>query len=163
MATGAGEYCCKLMDVCSRLVLDGKIIVSSKRNFGNSVSYPAMFDSVIGVEGGIFCDNSILWFNRHKSIQCVADGVPVIVRTGIHEYTIGKRNSKATAVVTGMICCIIGKEGHEVTFDDIFDKLDNKASIKNWTDSHIYNYMRNLFERFETGMLEQHKAISRQV
>ncbi len=103
VSTGTVEHYAELQKVCHELMLEGKIIISSKMNFGSNSSYPAILDSVIGIEGGIFCNTGIIWFNKNRPIQCVADSSPSIIRTGENEYIIGKRNSKATAVVTGIV------------------------------------------------------------
>ncbi len=104
LSLGIGYYSRELYDLCNAIYRRGTIIVAAFDNNG-SVSYPAAFDCVIGVEASSDCSRSsdFLFFDD--------DIVDVYAKGGIHrvawtmpQYTIQQGNSMSAAYVTGVLC-----------------------------------------------------------
>jgi hypothetical protein len=118
----------RMYSLCQQLRCQGKILVASKANSGKK-SYPAEFDNVIGVEGIVFENSNEIWYMPERSIQIVADVLPVMVPSkDCKEYLMFGGNSKATAYV----CGIIAK--HSQNFEIFL--LQNK-SCREWTDEEL--------------------------
>ncbi|MFG6367535.1 MAG: S8 family serine peptidase [Lachnospiraceae bacterium] len=118
----------KMYFLCQQLRRQGKILVASKANSGKK-SYPAEFDNVIGVEGIVLDNSDELWYMPERSIQIVADVLPVMVpsKDG-KQYVMFGGNSKATAYV----CGIIAKHSQNLK---VF--LQQNRSDRIWTDEEL--------------------------
>lgn len=85
LSTASDEGRQKLENICCQLAEQGKIVVASKANNGEK-SYPAEFQSVIGVAGNQFTRNEEFWFDKKSSIQCIASRTPCVVEIGNRKY-----------------------------------------------------------------------------
>lgn len=72
-------------------------------NEGN-VSYPAVYDNVIGVRAGILEKERGFWFHEGEPIQCIMDCVTPVVAVPQNKYImIPSCNSIAAARLTGIV------------------------------------------------------------
>lgn len=125
---------------CKR-INDNKIIVCALGNH-MSRSYPASMKCNIGVRGGILDNIDDMWFNRHKTIQCVLDSTPYLHADCKNGYSMfGKCNSYAAARLTGIIAQImnanicLGRSG-------VLRELESRAKRKHWSMFNIYKSRR---------------------
>lgn len=151
-ATLNDTYREKLENICNQLNKNGKIIISSHhKRAKDGDSFPTIFNSVIGVVGSddIYSDNNYI-YEKGKKIQMIANTKECFVEFR-NEVTHFGKSSRASAVVTGLICNIFNDYG-KVTFDEleeIFEKesLDRKIDINkvnsksrnNQNDFDIFN------------------------
>lgn len=141
----------RMYSLCQQLRRQGKILVASKANSGKK-SYPAEFDNVMGVEGIVFENSNEIWYMPERSIQIVADVLPVMVPSkNCKEYLMFGGNSKATAYV----CGIIAK--HSQNFEIFL--LQNK-SCRVWTDEELllkkkYIVVADEYKEYSDQLFEQ--------
>lgn len=127
MATIKNTYKDDLEKICKELKNQGKIIVASLHNEYNK-SYPAVFDSVIGIEGWDFRgDNNIFYLESKNDIQGKFDGVPSFAMELNNRYGLFKGNSKANAVAVGHILNIL-EENQNMNYEEILNSLESKSS-----------------------------------
>lgn len=103
MSLGISYYDEELFDVCKKIYDKGNIIVSAFDNSG-SISYPAAFDFVVGVEANDSCTKRTDFFIPENDI------VDVYSKGGVHrvawlegKYAIRQGNSISAAYVTGYL------------------------------------------------------------
>lgn len=125
----------ELEKVCQKLNKQGKIIVASVFNRHKS-SYPASFNSVIGVRGNTFNNQNQFWFNKEQDIECIADIIPQFTKRSLDNYMLFGGNSKACACMTGNIVNII-KDNYIYNLDSVKKILQKKAVKNHWTESDI--------------------------
>lgn len=125
----------ELKKVCQKLKDQGKIIISSVFNRYSS-SYPASFDSVIGVRGGVLSSNNEFWFNSKYEIECIANIVPQFTKRELDNYMLFGGNSKACAYITGYIMNII-KDDKVFEIDKVRAVLQKKSVKDRWKESDI--------------------------
>lgn len=144
-ATLNDTYRENLENICDKLKKNGKIIISSNHKRANDRnSFPTIFNSVIGVDGSdyIYSDNSYI-YEKDKKIQMIANTKECFVEFK-NEVTHFGRSSRATAVVTGLICNIFNKHGkvafHEL--EEILKKqsLDKKIDVDKVNSKYINNH-----------------------
>ena len=129
-----------LYSICEMLINKGKIIVASANN-RYTESYPAVFSSVIGVQGSILTEQDEFWFNKNYKIQCVIDNNPTMVCGLKNTYKLCvKSNSHSAAKFTGMICNIMKKAN--INIDNLLEKLEKRASKNIWSDNMISKSLR---------------------
>jgi hypothetical protein len=130
LATLDNEYKNELLHACNELKNDGKILVSSVYNkYGESL--PASLPSVIGVNG-VFLNNSFkYWFNKKQNIQCLADLTPMMVPTLDKKYKMFGGNSKASALITGIVLNYL-QEDQDLTYEELNNVLEERAVINKW-------------------------------
>ena len=129
--------------VCDELRSQGKILLASKNN-KNSKSYPAEFDSVIGVRGSIFKDDYTYWYDDKKTIQCVADMTPIWTPTIYNQfkYLPFSSNSKATPTFAGILSKIIQRG---VSVNDINYYLKLNAKRSSWEEQDINTNLQDAY------------------
>lgn len=88
--------------ICKELVEKGSIIVASLAN-GRRRSLPAIWPFVIGVQSSYALSGEEFWYSSQKEIQCVANGIPILVKDLNDNYTFWGGNSKAAASFTGIL------------------------------------------------------------
>ncbi len=118
--------------ICNLLHEQGKVIVSSVIN-RKEESFPANLQNVVGVRGGIFQHNNEFWYNADKKIQIIANMSPIFTTPQLHRYLIFSGNSKATAVVSGLL-------GHMIKMNKYkkIEQLLPLFSTKNdWSEDEI--------------------------
>lgn len=126
-ATLNDKYKNELEDICNKLNKDGKIIVSSLHKKAKGVdSIPTVFKSVIGVMGSddIYSDNDYI-YKKYKKIQMTANTKECFIKFK-NEVTHFGKSSRASAVVTGIICNIFNKHG-KLTFEELEDILEKNS------------------------------------
>lgn len=103
LSLGVGYFNCELLELCQMISSKGTLLVSAFDN-GGSISYPAAFDFVIGVESSSQCRKSTDFLIPKDEI------VSVYAKGGFHrvawttpEYTIQQGNSMSAAYVTGYL------------------------------------------------------------
>lgn len=104
LSLGVSYYNQDLYNLCKAFYKKGTIIVSAYNNDG-SISYPAAFDCVLGVEGKKQCTKGSDFFLPDKD-----DIVDIYAKGGFHrvawtkpEYVIQQGNSMSAAYVTGYL------------------------------------------------------------
>lgn len=102
LSTYNNDFREKLQEICDRLHAKGIVLISSLANHAQS-SYPAVFDSVLGVRGETFLGERNYIYCPDQVIQCIGSSVPVLVDDIDGKYTFFGGNSKATANITGII------------------------------------------------------------
>ncbi|MDY4129017.1 S8 family serine peptidase [Peptostreptococcus porci] len=103
----------ELNNICRRLAEMNKIIVSAKHKYHDlkKISIPAVFDSVIGVNGSSKINNDYdFFYDENIKIEMETNGNERIV-SGIRGLTHFGKSSRATAVASAIISNIIAKEG----------------------------------------------------
>jgi subtilisin family serine protease len=141
------EYKNEIEEVCNLLYARGKILVASLDN-RNKISYPAIFTEVIGVRGSHFSNPAQYWYNNNYKIQCIADIHPVLCPKVNNRYELFGGNSKATALVTGLISKIL-ISNPSISFEELNKVLENRAERNNWLESEI-NVNINEYEEIST-------------
>ena len=120
---------------------NNKIIVCALGNY-MSRSYPASMKCNIGVRGSILDNIDDIWFNRHKTIQCVLDSTPYLHADCKNGYSMfGKSNSYAAARLTGIIAKIM-TENNCFERSEILRELENRAKRKHWSMFYLYKSRR---------------------
>ena len=92
----------ELLNICNELILRGKILVAALNN-NERISFPAMYEGVIGVRNTHLENEFEFWFDNNKEIQCVVDGTPVLVPCIKQERCFFGGNSKATPIIASRI------------------------------------------------------------
>lgn len=113
--------CKNLEGVCQELSNKGKLIISSVEN-GEISSYPAAFDSVIGVIGDMMESDREYSYVKDNPVDIISDIAPMLVETASDEYDFFSGNSKATCIATVLIA-----EALENIIDDV-----KKSKLKNY-------------------------------
>ena len=146
----------KIRVLCKKLYEQDKIVVSAVEN-GKNFSYPAAFDTVLGVIGNAFDKEAIYWFDKNKRIQGVADLLPEFTERELQGNYLFSGNSKACAWIAGQVLeCASDQD----SFDDVLDKLENRAECKNWEyDDISRSYQHKENECIDEGILEIVKHI----
>lgn len=88
--------------LCTKLKEKGSIIVASLANH-KETSFPASSENVLGVKGEIEIDMGEYRYYPENSIQCMANSSPVLVNDLFGGYTFFGGNSKAAALLTGIL------------------------------------------------------------
>lgn len=120
-----------LENVCIKLNKKGIYIVSAFDNMG-AISYPAAFDSVIGVDvtDNYISSNDIVW-QKNSIVDIIVPNVYYRTWWG-RTKTIIKGSSFACAKITGLIAreiAQIGEKKREVTKMDFLEKISSSNSI----------------------------------
>ncbi|WP_227832151.1 hypothetical protein [Clostridioides sp. ZZV14-6387] len=119
----------------------GKIIVCSLSNEFD-LSYPAMFNNVIGVRGFTLDVDDSFWYNKKYDVQCVMDSNSYISCDINNSYRLPpKCNSYVAAKFTGKIAKILS-ENPDITISDLNDKLELLAIKNNWDSFDLDEYSR---------------------
>ena len=152
--------------LCQQLQKQGKVLVASKANSGET-SYPAEIDNVIGVEG-IVCDSPHqIFYMPGRSIQVIADVLPIMVPTkdGM-QYVMFGGNSKAAAQVCGELAgasCELEKFLQINRCSKIWtdEEIQKKKiyTVKNYAKQHytdeLFKHICNALEGYEKGLSEK--------
>lgn len=139
----------ELETICKVLKDAGKIIFASVYN-GHYKSYPAVYNSVIGVIGSRLNSSHDIWFNSNLDVQCVADITPEFTNRHLERYFLFGGNSKACASATGFAMNILSKTIEDISYDMVCSILERKALRNTWTDCDLnislfydsYNHLR---------------------
>ena len=102
LAVLCDEYKKEIEVLCSRIRDNGAIINVSVLNHA-STSFPASLDSTLGIRGAFNVDPYKIWYNAKNEIQCVSNLTPVLVSNIDCKKTFFGGNSKATALVSGLL------------------------------------------------------------
>lgn len=130
-----------LFEVCYELFRKGKIIVCSLSNEFD-LSYPAMFNNVIGVRGFTLDVDDSFWYNKKYDVQCVMDSNSYISCDINNSYRLPpKCNSYVAAKFTGKIAKILS-ENPDITISDLNYKLELLAIKNNWDSFDLDEYSR---------------------
>lgn len=135
IATVEEDFKHELNEICDLLYKNGKIIICSLDNKSNK-SFPAVFQSVIGIRGSNFGFSNDYWYNSNYEIQCVADTTPILVSGLNNTYTMFGGNSKATALFAGIILSILNM-APDISFIELSNMLENNAVKKCWMEENI--------------------------
>lgn len=122
-ATLNNKYKNDLENICDKLHERGKIIISSHhKKAKNTDSIPTVFKSVIGVIGSdnIYSDNDYI-YRKDKKVQMTANTKECFIKFR-NEVTHFGKSSRASAVVTGIICNIFETYG-KLVLEELEDVL----------------------------------------
>lgn len=126
----------KVKNLCKELNRQNKIIICTLAN-GVEKSYPANYQSTVGVRGFILEDQNSFWFNRKKRIQAVVDTNPYMLRNGQNSYQLfGKCNSFSAAKFSGIISRIM-QENNIWGREHLENQLEKLSSRSNWTKTDL--------------------------
>lgn len=134
----------KIFSLCNKLKNQDKVLVSSVYN-GYRESYPASYNSVIGVRGSLFTNAETFWYNTNFPVQCIADITPRFTNRSLDNYFIFGGNSKACALVTGMIMKFLVNNNLSINFDLVNYILEKKAKKNIWLEKDINTSMEDFF------------------
>lgn len=150
MSLGVSYFSDELFDVCKKIYDKGNLIVSAFDNSG-SISYPAAFDFVIGVESNNSCIKGTDFLIPNDEI------VSVYSKGGIHrvvgidqEYSIRQGNSISAAYVTGYLTKYLNvnyNKNHALTILEnisTYKKNDLNIETKEFFNSHDINLNEKL-------------------
>lgn len=126
----------KFSYLCNRLRDKGKILLSSVHN-GYRESYPASYQSVIGVRGSRFAVPEEYWYNPKSDVQGIADISPIFTSRTLDTYFMFGGNSKACALVSGLILKIENNSKTVLDFERANLILEKNAKKNEWTESDI--------------------------
>jgi len=135
----------KFSKLCDKLKDKGKVLLSSVHN-GHSESYPASYQSVIGIRGSRLITPEHYWYNSNKSIQCVADITPCFTDRSLEKYFLFGGNSKACALVCGLLMKATENNDSTVDFYSASSVLEKNAQRKLWTEKDINTSTAMLME-----------------
>lgn len=148
-----------LFEVCYELFRKGKIIVCSLSN-DFDLSYPAMFNNVIGVRGFTLDVDDSFWYNKKYDVQCVMDSNSYISCDINNSYRLpSKCNSYVAAKFTGKIAKILS-ENPGIAISDLDDKLELLATKNHWDSfdfdeySRIPNFKLDLYDKENTLLIK---------
>ncbi|MCI9977530.1 S8 family serine peptidase [Clostridioides difficile] len=145
-----------LFEVCYELFRKGKIIVCSLSNEFD-LSYPAMFNNVIGVRGFTLDVDDSFWYNKKYDVQCVMDSNSYISCDINNSYRLPpKCNSYVAAKFTGKIAKILS-ENPDITISDLNDKLELLAIKNNWDSFDLDEYSR--IPNFKLDLYDKENAL----
>ncbi|WP_252254271.1 S8 family serine peptidase [Clostridium sp. ZBS12] len=159
-----------LKKICEKLKDQGKLIISSVFN-RHTTSYPASFDSVLGVRGGILSEDDSFWFNPKYEIECVANIIPQFTKRSLNNYMLFGGNSKACAYMSGYIMNII-KDTNICEIDKIKSILQKCSTKYQWREDDINTsitwpffkydsertYAKSQLERIKTSLYKVNPA-----
>jgi hypothetical protein len=126
----------KFSKLCDKLRIKGKILLSSVHN-GYRESYPASYRSVIGVRGSRFFNSENYWYNPNNCIQCIADISPSFTDRSLYRYFMFGGNSKACALVSGLILKAENINNILLDFESANLILEKNAQKNEWNESDI--------------------------
>lgn len=125
----------QIEEQCLKLWKSGTIInVSVANHF--TTSFPASLRTTIGVRGAYNVQYDRIWYNELKEIQCITNMVPVLVCHNKRNRTFFGGNSKATAVLTGLLSMVISEYG--IQGKEAFDFLSIR---KIWKEEEIQQHL----------------------
>ncbi len=118
-------------------------IIASMSNNGH-ISYPAVYDNVIGVRAGILEREKGYWFHKSESIQCVVDCVAPVVAVPPNTYImIPPCNSIATARLTGIVSRFFWEsKSSKVSYKNVCEWLQDNALRNEWKEENLYEKFR---------------------
>lgn len=126
---------CKFIDnidkLCQKLAKQGKVLIASADNRGIR-AFPAMLDSVIGVEGYTFNDASNFGFYPEREIQAIADNSPIVIEWMEKKAIILGGTSKACALMTNKVAKIMQKSGKTYIFKELLSSSYNLPKDKSY-------------------------------
>lgn len=124
----------RLKRICKRLHEQGKILIAAVEN-GKKRSIPAIYNTVIAVEGRKLKQNFDFMFSSNKKINCVIRSEPHLYYLKKDEYVMyGDCNSYAAAKLSGKIARILLEQS--IDDDSKINKILRKESkLFIWTDS----------------------------
>ena len=102
LAFSENDFTEKIKRVCEELSNQGKMIVSSIGRYEKR-PFPAAFDSVLGVQGKEFRNDTEFIYEPSAEVQITADDTPVIAEWKRNEVYILGGTSKAAALMSGRI------------------------------------------------------------
>ena len=130
LSTYNNDFREKLQEICDRLHARGIVLISSLANHAQS-SYPAVFDSVLGVKGAVFLGESNYIYCPEQAIQCIGSSVPVLVEDIDGKYTFFGGNSKATANITGILGEILCRDEKGMDINTLMSAHSDSLKDKN--------------------------------
>lgn len=139
--------------LCDRLRKEGKILLSSVYN-GYQRSYPASYQSVIGVRGSRFINPENYWYNSHDCIQCIADITPCFTNRMLNEYFMFGGNSKACALMSGMILKKVNINHDILSFENVNIILE-KGALKNIWDIQEIDTSVSIFQSDDSSLCDK--------
>lgn len=131
-----GKTTKELESLCKQLQFSGKIVLSSVCN-GCKESYPASYRSIIGVRGGRFYSSGNYWFDSGRRIQCIADLTPCLTDRSLDKYFLFGGNSKACALMSGLVLKTANMSSCILDFEDISVILESQAERNDWEEREI--------------------------
>ncbi|AKG34958.1 S8 family serine peptidase [Paenibacillus durus] len=139
IATTNIKYVDELREICKLLQDQGKILICSLQNRRMS-SFPADFDTVIGVRGAAFEAPDDYWLNFKYRINCIANATPILVQGLNGKWEMFGGNSKATAVFSGVVLKKLALEPY-LQNDQLFNRLEGSAMRSAWEEESDKNLM----------------------
>lgn len=114
----------RFLTICNKFYEAGKIIVAAYDNTG-SMSFPALFPSVIGVNSETYCVNSNkYYFVKNSSVNICAKGTKQIVYWKSKKRIFASGNSYACAHFSGILSCFDKKGTREEIIQDIYNNCE---------------------------------------
>lgn len=139
--------------LCDRLQKEGKILLSSVYN-GYHKSYPASYPSVIGVRGSRFISPDNYWYNSCDCIQCIADNTPCFTNRMLDDYFMFGGNSKACALMSGMILKKVNINHDILSFENV-NLLLEKGALKNMWDIQEIDTSYSIFQSGVSSLCDE--------
>lgn len=132
-----------LYRILRKLTKQKVTIIASMSNNGG-ISYPAIYDNVIGVRAGILEQEGGFWFHKGKQIQCVVDCVAPVVAVPPNTYImIPSCNSIATARLTGIVSKFFWESKNiKVDYKNVCEWLQETAIRNEWKEENLYERFR---------------------
>ena len=134
----------RLEPIIRKLIKRGIVCIAAESNYRNT-SIPAEMDNVIGTRGSWAIYGSKFQYCRNKSIQILGSGAPELVDSEIGFSTFFKGNSKATAIITGIIAnqmCVQGGFNQNIE-DFLQSKSCEEKELYSSIDFKCLNYELN--------------------
>ncbi|MCB6950238.1 S8 family serine peptidase [bacterium] len=140
LSTQDNQYEKELGIICKKIEESGMIMVSSLANHAE-ISYPAVYEGVIGVKGALFLEEKEYIYHPDRVIQCQGSSIPVLVEGVDGTYTFFGGNSKAAANISGIIASLLQKFGMTDDFGALFKEYSchTKKNEQTITISSIIN------------------------
>mmetsp|Transcript_23931 Transcript_23931/g.36386 ORF Transcript_23931/g.36386 Transcript_23931/m.36386 type:complete len:572 (+) Transcript_23931:35-1750(+) len=102
MSLGGGSPSTTERDTFDNLVDDGILVIAAAGNNGNSINYPAYYNSIVSVGATDVNDNIASWSTYNDQVDVSAPGVGIESTTGESGYSTYSGTSMATPHVSGI-------------------------------------------------------------
>ncbi|GFI23906.1 minor extracellular protease Epr [Lachnospiraceae bacterium] len=145
----------ELKQICNNIFKKNKLLICAQKNKTNIPSYPAAFESVIGVNSIYTNSYDDIWYNSFQTIQCYANAVAKLVEGLDGKYVFFGGTSKSAAVVTGMVSKSMEIEKNYDVQDILYrlavrHKWDIDSDVDSSKEFRNYNYERSIRQKYSS-------------
>jgi len=141
MSIGTNTYSASLEDACNSAYEAGLLLVAAAGNdgywFGNTVDYPARYESVIAVAATDQNNRRPVWSSRGPSVELAAPGVSVYSTYWDDSYVTMSGTSMACPHVSGTAALVFNSlvdPDYDLDGDGVWDASEVREKLKDTAD-----------------------------